>query len=104
MRDETKQQPLCEPVAKDNGNDFPQIWLFHLSYLRAHALRLSGGNIADAEDLLSEVALKATQAFSATAIRNRRAWLLRLMHNVVMDRERSERRRSRLDDDRDVDS
>ena len=75
---------------------FWTIWLQHRNYLRAHALRFSGGNMADAEDALSEAMLKAAQSFSAPAIRNHRAWLVRLVHNACMDRHRSNRRQSRL--------
>ncbi len=52
--------------------------------------------MADAEDALSEAMIKAAQTFSAAAIRNHRAWLVRLVHNACMDRHRSNRRQSRL--------
>ena len=75
---------------------FWRIWLQQRNYLRAHALRFSSGNMADAEDALSEAMIKAAQTFSAAAIRNHRAWLVRLVHNACMDRHRSNRRQSRL--------
>ncbi|MGH6871273.1 MAG: RNA polymerase sigma factor [Rhizomicrobium sp.] len=75
---------------------FWKVWLQHRGYLRAHALRFSSGNVADAEDALSEAMLKAAQTFCASAIRNHRAWLVRLVHNACMDRHRSNRRQSRL--------
>jgi RNA polymerase sigma factor (sigma-70 family) len=82
--------------AESDEDAFWRIWLVHRNYLRAHALRFSGGNVADAEDALSEAMLKAAQTFSAPAIRNHRAWLVRLVHNACMDRHRSNRRQSRL--------
>jgi RNA polymerase sigma factor (sigma-70 family) len=93
-------QPVAQPPMpqgqNDGGEQFWQIWLGHHHYLRAHALRFSGGNFADAEDALSEAMLKAAQTFESSAIHNHRAWLLRLVHNACMDRHRSNRRRSRL--------
>jgi RNA polymerase sigma factor (sigma-70 family) len=83
------------PVETDE-EVFWRIWLEHKTYLRANALRFSSGNVADAEDALSEAMLKAAQTFSAAAIRNHRGWLLRLVHNACMDRHRSNRRQSRL--------
>jgi RNA polymerase sigma factor (sigma-70 family) len=75
---------------------FWDIWLAHRDYLRAHALRFSGGNLSDAEDALSDAMLKAANAFAKTAIHNQRGWLLRLVHNACMDHHRSNRRQSRL--------
>ena len=76
--------------------EFWQVWLDHRDHLRVRALRYSGGNLADAEDALSEAMIKAAQTFSSTAIRNHHGWLLRLVHNACMDRHRSNRRQSRL--------
>jgi RNA polymerase sigma factor (sigma-70 family) len=76
--------------------DFWSIWLAHRDYLQRYSLRFSRGNPADAEDALSEAMLKAVQAFSLSAIRNHRAWLLRLVHNACIDRHRNTRRQNRL--------
>lgn len=75
---------------------FWDIWLAHREYLRAHALRFSGGNRSDAEDALSEAMLKAVNAFAKTEIHNQRGWLLRLVHNACMDHHRANRRQNRL--------
>jgi len=75
---------------------FWNIWLTHRDYLHRNSLRFSSGNPADAEDALSEAMLKAMQAFSLAAIRNHRAWLLRLVHNACVDRHRNNRRQNRL--------
>ncbi len=101
------ERPAAEPVvrappAQAGGHrggadaDFWQIWLTHRNYLRARSLRFSSGNMADAEDALSEAMLKAAQTFESTAIHNHRAWLLRLVHNACMDRHRKNRRQTRL--------
>jgi RNA polymerase sigma factor (sigma-70 family) len=75
---------------------FWPVWLEHRGYLRNHSLRFSGGNVADAEDALSEAMIKAAQNFSSANIRNHRSWLLRLVHNACMDRHRSNRRQQRV--------
>lgn len=84
------------PQQESDEDVFWRIWLQQRNYLRAHALRFSSGNMADAEDALSEAMIKAAQTFSAATIRNYRAWLVRLVHNACMDRHRSNRRQSRL--------
>ena len=87
-----------KPEARHSESEdaFWPVWLEHRSYLRAHSLRFSGGNVADAEDALSEAMLKAAQSFSPTKIRNHRGWLLRLVHNACMDRHRRNRRQQRV--------
>ena len=84
------------PRQRDSAAQFWSIWLAHRDYLRQHSLRLSRGNVADAEDALSEAMLKAAQAFPKTEIRNERAWLLRLVHNACMDRYRNHHRHQRI--------
>ena len=72
---------------------FWTIWLAHRDDLARHSLRFSSGNHADAEDALSEAMLKAAQAFQTSAVREPRAWLLRLVFNACIDRHRRHRRR-----------
>ncbi len=87
------EQPLARAKSE---KEFWQVWLAHLAYLRSQALRFSGGNVADAEDALSEAMLKAAHTFSSEAIHNPRAWFLRLVYNACMDRYRNNRRQTRL--------
>lgn len=92
-----------EPESDDQ--QFWNTWLEHRDYLYRYAIRFSGRNLADAEDALSEAMLKAARTFSASKIRNHRAWLLRLVHNACMDRHRSNRRHRRaVQDIKDSDS
>lgn len=93
-----ERQPSAKPASTRGDVDgvFWPVWLEHRGYLRNHALRFSGGNMADAEDALSEAMLKAAQSFSPAKIRNHRSWLLRLVHNACMDRHRSNSRRQRV--------
>jgi len=80
---------------------FWRLWTAHQSYLRKQTLRLMSGNLADAEDALSNAMLKALQKFDtyAGAIVNERAWLTRLVHNVCMDLHRSNQRIARSIDE-----
>lgn len=94
-----------QPSALTDEEEFWSTWLEHRDYLHRHSIRFSGGNLAEAEDALSEAMLKAARTFSAAKIRNRRAWLLRLVHNACMDRHRSNRRHRRaIQDIKDADS
>lgn len=83
------------PPASD-GSAFWKAWLAHRRDLQRYCLRLSGGNLAEAEDALSEAMLKGVASFSPAVVRNHRAWLVRLVHNACMDRHRNGRRESRL--------
>jgi RNA polymerase sigma factor (sigma-70 family) len=89
-------KPVPQAGAEICETAFWDIWLAHRDYLRAHALRFSGGNLSDAEDALSDAMLKAANAFAKTVIHNQRGWLLRLVHNACMDHHRNYRRQSRL--------
>ena len=94
-----------EPGDGADDDEFWLTWLEHRDYLHRYSVRFSGGNLADAEDALSEAMLKAARTFSRTKIRNHRAWLLRLVHNACMDRHRSNRRHRRVVQDiKDVDN
>ena len=88
--------PAPEAGRTDAEAAFWPVWLEHRGYLRNHSLRFSGGNLADAEDALSDAMLKAVRNFSPDKIRNHRSWLLRLVHNACMDRHRRNRRRQRV--------
>ena len=84
-------------VGADPSAAFWRLWTAHQGYLRKQTLRLMSGNLADAEDALSNAMLKALQKFDtyAGAIVNERAWLTRLVHNVCMDLHRSNQRIAR---------
>lgn len=65
-------------------------WLQYQQYLVKLAMRWTSSNMADAEDAVSKVALKAHDRYlqDAPNIRNMRAWLARLLHNLCMDEHR----------------
>jgi RNA polymerase sigma-70 factor (ECF subfamily) len=65
-------------------------WLQYRQYLIKLAMRWTSSNMADAEDAVSKLALKAHDRYlrDAPNIRNMRAWLSRLLHNLCMDEHR----------------
>ena len=79
------------------------MWMEHQDYLFKQSIRFMSGNVADAEDALSQAMLKGSQHFNAETIRNQRAWLTRLVHNACMDQHRSHKRQARLSDEIDGD-
>jgi len=80
-------------------DDFWNVWIEHQDYLLKQGLRFMSGNMADAEDALSQAMLKGSQHFDGNEIRNERAWLTRLVHNACMDQHRSRKRQQRLSDE-----
>jgi len=83
--------------------DFWNVWMNHHEYLFKQSMRFTAGNMADAEDALSQAMLKGSQHFDGDVIRNERAWLTRLVHNACMDQHRSRKRQARLSDEIDGD-
>lgn len=73
-------------------------WLQYREYLIRLALRWTSSNMADAEDAVSKVGLKAHDRYlrDASRIRSMRAWLSRLLHNVCMDEYRKHAVRSKI--------
>ena len=65
-------------------------WLQYRQYLIKLAMRWNSSNMADAEDAVSKLAIKAHDRYlrDAPDIRNMRAWLGRLLHNLCMDEHR----------------
>jgi len=97
--------PNMDPANMGMGPfaDFWNVWMEHHDYLFKQSLRFMAGNMADAEDALSQAMLKGSQHFDGEAIRNERAWLTRLVHNACMDQHRSRKRQARLSDEIDGD-
>ncbi|MCJ9429351.1 sigma-70 family RNA polymerase sigma factor [Kordiimonas marina] len=73
---------------------FWQVWSGHQEFLLKQCIRLMSGNMADAEDALSNAMLRASRKFVSysDSIVNERAWLSRLVHNVCIDHYRRQRR------------
>ncbi|NOK21897.1 RNA polymerase sigma factor [Corallococcus carmarthensis] len=83
---------------------FWRVWQQHKEHLFQQALRLMGGNVADAEDAVNTAMLRAFQKYASPPgrILNERAWLSRILHNICMDIHRERQRRGeaegRMDD------
>ncbi len=67
--------------------DFWRVWMRHRSYLYKRCLRWLGGNHHDAEDVLSQGAVKAAMYLRANPQRvsQFRPWILRVLHNLCVD-------------------
>lgn len=94
---------LTEPNAirlsqQELSRQFWAYWLQYREYLVRLALRWTSSNMADAEDAVSRVGLKAHDRYlrDAPRIRNMRAWLSRLLHNVCMDEHRKHAVRGKI--------
>jgi RNA polymerase sigma-70 factor, ECF subfamily len=63
----------------------------HRSVLLAHAVRLTGGDHAWAEDVVQETFIRAWRCIDRMTADHGsvRAWLMRVAHNVVMDGHRA---------------
>ncbi len=100
--------PNPHPVSPSSSHmepfaEFWTVWMEHHDYLFKQSLRFMAGNMADAEDALSQAMLKGSQHFDSNVIRNERAWLTRLVHNACMDQHRSHKRQARLSEEIDGD-
>jgi RNA polymerase sigma-70 factor (ECF subfamily) len=80
------------------AEDFQQyIWPYK-DRLYRFALRLTAGDMAEAEDVVQEVFVKLwNQAGALSGIANLEAWMLRLTHNLAIDKLRGGYRRRRVD-------
>lgn len=69
------------------GADFWATWLRHRGYLYKRCLRWLGGNVQDAEDVLSKGAVNAAVYLrdNPQAVLQFRPWILRVLHNLCVD-------------------
>lgn len=107
-RDEAEDQerihaPLLGPQGHAEAEQcddlgFLKAWNSHRDYL--HRLSMLWMNISatDAEDALSDATIRAFEKYKKHFhnINNERAWFARLLHNICIDRHRSNRRRFQL--------
>ncbi len=77
---------ISDCAEQDGCISFWQLWQEHERYLYRRCLQWMGNQI-DAEDALSQAMLKAWEKIQAGkgAIKNIKAWLTRLTHNVCID-------------------
>jgi RNA polymerase sigma factor (sigma-70 family) len=93
---ESDEQILLARLSQGDSNAFWPLWMPHQDYLYHRCLRWMDGNIAEAEDALSQAALKAWQKLPTHAykVTNLRAWLTRFTHNFCVDIHRKQGRRA----------
>lgn len=85
-----------EYFADGDAIAFWRLWETHQKYLYSICLKQMGGVREEAEDALSRVMIKVWEALPCygSKIKNLRAWLTRVTHNLCIDihREKSRRR------------
>ncbi|MFO0971940.1 MAG: sigma-70 family RNA polymerase sigma factor [Phycisphaerae bacterium] len=86
------------------GRQFEQVVLVHVELAYRLAVRLTG-NAHEAEDAVQETLLRAHRAFDRFDLREHgaKAWLLKILHNVVITRRMQAGRRPTLLEDIDFD-
>lgn len=75
-------------------NPLQRVWFEDQAYFRRLCLRWTAGNTHDAEDVMGQVCVKVLEAAGerADAVRNPRAWIARVMHNLCVDSGRASER------------
>lgn len=84
---ETEEQFLSKPLDKGNTTAFSQLWNKHHGYLYKCCLISMNGNKTDADEALSQVAVKVWEKLPkhASKITNPKAWLTRFTYNLCVD-------------------
>ncbi|WP_395857853.1 RNA polymerase sigma factor [Cystobacter fuscus] len=81
--------PFLEPFlpTSPSHKQFWEIWQSYQHPLHQQSLRLTRGNQDEARELLSAAMLRAAQKFPQHSknIKNMKAWLHQLLHNICMD-------------------
>jgi RNA polymerase sigma factor (sigma-70 family) len=93
---EPDEQILLARLSQGDSNAFWPLWMPHQDYLYHRCLRWMDRNTAEAEDALSQAALKAWHKLPVHAhkITNLRAWLTRFTRNFCVDIHRKQGRRA----------
>ncbi|TNE38633.1 MAG: RNA polymerase sigma factor, partial [Alphaproteobacteria bacterium] len=87
----TQKKPETKAV---NPENFWEAWHTHREYLIKLSMLWMNVSAADAEDAFSDATIRAYEKYAAHApqISNERAWFARLLHNICIDRHRSNSR------------
>jgi RNA polymerase sigma factor (sigma-70 family) len=90
-------QILLENLSKGDSRAFWELWFLHQDYLYQCCLKLMDRNVTDAQDVMSQVMLKAWDRLPSQAqkITNLKAWLARFTHNLCMDIHRERGRKEK---------
>lgn len=94
-------RPRPAAAGADLDQLFWKMWIEHHAPLRKMLLRMTRGNMAEAEDVLGNAMIKAFHQYRQVggAVANERAWLSRLVRNVCIDHYRSGQRLARWIED-----
>jgi len=97
-KSELSDSALLAAVAAGQMEAFWILWSRYQSAVRQVCMRNMGGNLAEADDALSQVMLKAQSRLPSSAgkIIQVEAWLRQLARNLCMDLHREGRRRSEI--------
>jgi RNA polymerase sigma-70 factor (ECF subfamily) len=89
---------------KPSREQFNELVLGQLDTLYGMALRLTGDSV-DAEDLVQETCLRACRAFDRFELQSYgvRPWLLRIMHNLHLNRVRQAKNQAKVIEDNQLD-
>ena len=81
-------------AGQSNDNPLERVWFEEQAYFRRLCLRWTSGNTHDADDVMGQVCVKVLEAAGerALAVRNPRAWIARVMHNLCVDSGRASER------------
>jgi RNA polymerase sigma factor (sigma-70 family) len=90
----SEEQILLQRISQGHHSAFWQIWSNYQNYLYHRCVGWMGGNYIEAEEALSQAALKAWEKLPQHAhkITNLKAWLTRFTHNLCVDLHRQRRR------------
>jgi len=93
-----KEKLASENFSQGSLTAFWQFWELHQEYLYYRCRNWIGGNPTEAEDVLSQVMLKASEKFPhyAHQITKPKAWLTRLAHNLCVDIHRKRKRQASI--------
>ncbi|USG63070.1 RNA polymerase sigma factor [Sneathiella marina] len=89
-----KVDPVLSESSRCKQEDFWRAWNSHREYLKRLSMIWMNVSAADAEDAFSEATIRAYEKyeFHASQISNERAWFARLLHNICIDKHRSNKR------------
>lgn len=90
--------PAYECPAFQERSDFWTAWNSHREYLKKLSMIWMNVSASDAEDAFSDATIRAYEKYAvhSSQISNERAWFARLLHNICIDRHRSNKRQRNL--------
>ncbi|NER00645.1 MAG: RNA polymerase sigma factor [Cyanothece sp. SIO2G6] len=83
------EQQLLQSIQSGNLSAFWSLWLMYQPYLFSRCFHWTGGNRSDAEDILSLAMCRAWEQMPryAASLKNPKAWLIKLTHNLCVNQQ-----------------